>query len=173
MKTKLNVLYLHSKRKKTRMDIYNTLVAHSRFALLIACFPFVLLGCSGKSGESDALIVAESFGKAYFNYDFKSALQYCTPESEKWLRFAASNIYEADVDMLRAMDSGAKVEGVDVVYADDDSTAMAIVEVEGMMVRDTVGRAGHVEKEGKYCIPVVKRQGAWRVKMVGLLRSER
>jgi len=164
---------LHFKRKKTNMNIYNTFIAYCRFALLITCFAFVLFGCNGKSGETDAIIVAENFGKAYFNYDFRSALQYCTPESEKWLRFAASNVYVTDVEMLRAMDSGAKVEGVDVVHADDDSTAMAIVEVRDFMVRDTVGHAGHIEKEGRYCIPIVKRQDAWLVKMASLLRSEK
>lgn len=133
-----------------------------------------VFGCSGeRSRQNDAAAVAEQFGRAYFNYDFEQARQYCTAESERWLRFAASNVYEADVDVLRGMEKGAEVVAEPADYADDDSTATVVLNVGGAMVRDTIGRGGRVAGNGAYRLSMVMRDGRWLVRMASLPRSGR
>lgn len=140
-------------------------------SLLVATILFATSCGDGGSDQSDAEDVAVCFGKAYFNYEFKNASQYCTPESERWLKFAASNVTEKDVEVLRGMDTGAEVESSDVNYADDDSTATVCVTVHDVMMRDTIGGDGHVVDEAHYIIPLVKQGDIWLVKMEGLLRN--
>lgn len=134
-------------------------------------FAAVLSGCGEEEG-SEAEDVAKAFGEAYFNYDFTTAATLATPESGRWLRFAASNVYEADVKVLRGMDEGAKVDVDDVVYCSDDTTAVATLSVSGAMVRDTIGVAGHVDKDKRtYTFRLVKRGERWLVRMEDLPRS--
>lgn len=133
-----------------------------------------ICGCSGeRSRQNDAAAVAEDFGRAYFNYDFEQARGYCTAESERWLSFAASNVYEADVEVLRGMEKGAEVVAEAADYADDDSTATVVLNVSGAMQRDTIGRSGRVAASGTYRLSLVKRDGRWLVRMASLPRSGR
>lgn len=133
----------------------------------------LLTGCMGGiNDDGDAESVAESFAKDYFNYNLKEAQLFCTPESERWIRFAASNIYEADVERLRGMDSGADVELIGVDYT-SDTTAVAVLRVDGALVRDTIGSAGHVVDKSEYRLTLVKRGERWLVRMASLPRSEK
>ena len=50
------------------------------------------------------------FATLYFNYDFSGAMDYCTYESRKWISMIASNVTEADLDILRAQTDGAEAE---------------------------------------------------------------
>ena len=54
----------------------------------------------GIEGDDAALDVAANWADAYFNCDFHEAANYATPESDKWLRFAASNTTEQDLQTL-------------------------------------------------------------------------
>lgn len=147
--------------------------AHRLYLLLTTSLLIsVATACDGGDDVAEADDVAKAFSEAYFNYDFNTAATFCTSESERWLRFAASNVYEADVKVLRNMSDGAKVEVDDIVYYSDDTTAVAKVNVTGAMVRDTVGVAGHVDGETRsYTLRLVKRGGRWLVRMEALPRS--
>lgn len=140
-------------------------------ALALACVSLLPQGCGFGGGDDGAEAVAERFAIAYFNYHFDEASLCCTPESRRWLSFAASNVYEADLDVLRGMASGAEVEVLSVDYGDADSVAVASVVVRGAMVRDTIGRAGRVSAEESYRLGMVCRDGRWYVRMEGLPRS--
>ena len=133
----------------------------------------VLSGCHDRTPDEDPTLVADSFAEAYFNYDFSKALGYCTPESGRWIRFAASNIYAADVEALRGMASGATVEIDDVDDGDTDSTAVATVNVDGYLQRDTIGRPGRVMGAQTYRLPLVRRDGKWQVNLTALPREVR
>ena len=56
----------------------------------------------------------EGFSDAYFNYDLAKALEFCTPESRKWIEFLASNIGEADLEVLNAQEKRAQAEVKDI-----------------------------------------------------------
>jgi len=155
-------------------DNVKTALRFRRKGIAITLFLSAVFGCSdGQSDQLDAAVVAERFGVAYFNYDFEQALQYCTAESERWLSFAASNVYEADLQVLRGMEKGAEVEAEPADYAADDSTATVVLNVSGAMVRDTIGRSGRIVGDGTYSLSLVKREGRWLVRMASLPRSGR
>lgn len=140
--------------------------------IMIGLALLAVAGCGGDSDGGDVCEVAEGFGRAYFNYDFDSAKKYCTAESERWLRFAASNVYEADVEALRAMENGAEVE-TDDYETTTDTTATVWLTVSGFLERDTIGHAGHVSDKGRFAVPMVRRGETWKVRMAGLPRNER
>ncbi len=141
------------------------------FILLFSCF---LSSCSGEChvGEHGIDAAADSFATNYFNYRFVRSLQFCTPESEKWVRFAASNIIQEDIDTLRAQASGATYEIEDV---DEKNDTLAVVKyrVSDFLLVDTLGRAGRIVGDCVFDVPFVYRHGKWMVKMEAPLRSER
>lgn len=132
-----------------------------------------LAGCGESTPEEDPASVADSFSEAYFNYDFMKASRYTTAESRRWLSYAASNVYEADIEVLRGMESGATVEIDGVDDGDTDSTAMATVRVDNYMLRDTIGRSGRVVSGLAFRLPMVKRGGKWLVHLSEMPRSSR
>lgn len=142
---------------------------HIRSLLLL--FPTLLLlaACGQPEAGQQAQAAADKFAAAYFNYDFPTALTLCTPESQKWLRFAASNVYEADLEVLRSMDEGAEVEPSEVESL-GDTVATVSVAVSHYMQRDTIGRPGHVTEGQTYHLRLVKRSGQWLVSLDGIPR---
>ena len=110
----------------------------------------MLAGCSMGSDDSSASCTALAWADAYFNCDFVEAAKHATPESEKWLRFAASNIVEDDLQLLRD----------NPVEIDEDAD-----------VNRSVDEPKEQADEGTFLVNVVKRNGQWAVRMEGLPRS--
>ncbi|MDD6895277.1 MAG: hypothetical protein PUD51_05370 [Prevotellaceae bacterium] len=116
---------------------------------------------------------ALEFAQAYFNYDFARAAEMATADSRKWLEFEASNISQADIDLLRRQDSGAEI-----VVTDTDSNggnwASARLTARNFLVADTLGKAGHFVEEQDFDLKLQRDSaGRWRVRMEGPLRSGR
>jgi hypothetical protein len=114
-----------------------------------------------------------AFANAYFNYDLKTAARHCTPESKIWFRYLASNIHQADVEVLKKAPEGASIEIKDINYDDNDTTGTAIVAVNNYLRLDTIGKAGRMIDNATFRIPIIYREGRWTVKMANLLRSEK
>lgn len=134
----------------------------------------LLLSCDDTAGEGQEVAerVATAWGQAYFNYDFERAAKYATPESRRWLSFAASNVYQADIDVLNAQENGASVEVTDYEVT-GDTTAMVVMEVRNFLQRDTIGSAGRMVDEATFRISLVTRDKRVLVRMAGLPRSEK
>lgn len=113
------------------------------------------------------------FADSYFNYDLHKTLEYCTPESRKWIQYAASNIKERDLVVLRSQEKGAKTEIKDIEISDDDSTAVVKIQVSNFMQTDTIDSPGRMTDNTFYRIKAVKRNGRWLVRMEGLPRNEK
>ena len=141
--------------------------------LLIFCACF-LACCEEKNQDPHAKARqrVSAFAEAYFNYEFGSALRLVTPESEKWLHFAASNITQEDIDLLNAQQTAASVSVEDCAFVNDSTTA-ATVRVTNFMVKDSIGQAGHIVDEALFKLMLVNRDGKYYVRMDGLPRSER
>ena len=137
--------------------------------LLCLLATVLLTGCT--VGENDAERVAHQWGEAYFNYQFKQALDFSTPESERWLRFAASNITQADLDALQK--NGQAVVSLDGYYAGSDTTGTAYLNVSNWLCPDSIGHAGSLQEQATFQVSLVKRDSRWMVRMEGLPRSER
>lgn len=72
---------------------------------------YTLTGCQSHQGDENQLENdIDSFATYYFNWQFPKTLKYCTQSSEPWLRYAASNVHQADVDLLRTKAEDATVE---------------------------------------------------------------
>lgn len=134
----------------------------------------VSFSCTGETGREDEDSITEltdSFGYNYFNLKFSKALPYCTSESEKWLRFRATNVLQEDIDILRQQAEGATCRTKDVNVISDTS-ATVTCEVSNFLRSDTLGRPGSITKEGLYTFHAVKRDGKWSIKMEGLPQNE-
>lgn len=115
---------------------------------------------------------ADSFAVNYYNWHFEKALRFCTPESEKWLRFAASNVHQADVDSLRAKNEDAQIELGDIEWQDNDSLATIEIKVSDFLQMDTIGKVARLTEKANFCLSMVRRNGRWMVRMGSPLRSE-
>ena len=115
----------------------------------------------------------QAFAEAYFNYDFQRAAELVIPESMKWLRFAASNITQQDIDQLNAQEMPTVVDVTDYWQAPGDSTGTATVEVTDYLQKTTVGGGMQLVDEATFQLSVVEREGVYYVRMEGLPRSGR
>ncbi len=138
-----------------------------------------LLGITACTGQrSSEMTVAEEvttdFARAYFNYDYKRAQQYITPESKKWLRFAATNVTQQTLDLLNQRNedkqTDVSLESSEVL---NDSTQIVSVSVTNYVDTDSLGQQPFVREEAVYRMKVVCRDDKWMVRMEGLPRSEK
>ena len=139
--------------------------------LLIWALALSLTACSMLRDDDQATAVAVEWGEAFFNCDYHAAEALCTPESRRWLQFAASNTTQHDLDMLRQQ--AAQVEATE--FFPEASDTLRVVE---LVVRNSVsptiygGESAQVE-EALFHVTVVKRNGSWQVRMASLPRSEK
>ena len=140
---------------------------------LMVCL-YALSGCIDNEADPNAKIkeCAIDFAEAYFNYDFKKAQRWVTPESVKWLQFAASNVSQEDIDLINEQEDEATVEVAEFEYV-NDSVSVVTVEVQSFLQKDSIGKAGSMTDQATFRLTVVERDGKPRVRMEGLPRSER
>lgn len=120
-----------------------------------------------QDGSEQADLAVTEWAEAYFNCQFEKAARLVTPESRKWLRFAATNITEKDIEVLRALDAGATVILVSCEQ-ENDTTWAAVVDVEHFLLTDSLDQGGHMADEGTFRVNVVERNQRMYVKMEGL-----
>lgn len=132
-------------------------IHHIRHCSAVAIILFLtivnLISCSRSDTDSQLKAVVDSFATHYYNWQFKQALPYCTPESESWLRFAATNVQQSDVDILRAQDEGASYQINDIKFGLGDSTAIVSLTVSHYLRMDTVGNAGQFVNKADFSSP--------------------
>ena len=124
----------------------------------------------GQEGDDVALNVATDWADAYFNCDFHEAASYATAESERWLRFAASNTTEQD---LQTVKGGATADADDYFTVANDTLRVVTLHVRDFPKPVAVGEPAQLQEEGTFLVTVVKRDGKWKVRMEGLPRSEK
>jgi hypothetical protein len=145
-----------------------------KYAIVIAILQ-ILAACSANYSDfkdDSARQLAKDFGNAYFNCDYQEAIKYVTTESEKWLRFAASNITQEDIELLNSKEEGAEI-CTDDVQLINDSTAVVTLSVRNFLMKDSIGRSGHIADEGIYQLTIIYRDKKCYVRMEGLPRNER
>ncbi len=82
---------------------------------------YTLTGCQSHEGSEEQLENnLDSFATYYYNWQFPKAIKFCTASSEPWLKYAASNVHEADVELLRNKETDATVEINDIDFGDDE-----------------------------------------------------
>lgn len=134
--------------------------------LLAALGPglFCLGGCQTHEGsESQLKEDVDSFATYYYNWHFEKAAKYCTPESEVWLRYASSNVHQADIDLLRNKPEDAAVEIQDIDFGDDNVSATVNLQVSDFYQMDSIGKAARLVRKACFRLPMAMHEGKWKV----------
>ena len=122
-----------------------------------------LLGCQPHEGSEKQLTEdADSFATYYYNWHFEKAVKFCTPESEKWLRYAASNVKQADIDLLHAKREDAAVSIEDIDYPDEKNATVSI-SVSNFLKMDTIGKVAHIQESATFLLPMTLHDGMWKI----------
>jgi len=133
-------------------------------AAMVSLASAALSGCQPHEGSEKQLLEdVDSFATYYYNWYFEKALKYCTPESERWLRFAASNVHQADIDLLHAKEQDAVIEIEDVDYHDDKVSATVNLSVTDFLQMDTIGTEAHLKNKATFQLPMTLHEGKWKV----------
>ena len=139
---------------------------------LILSLTLALTACNMMQNDDDqATAIAIEWGEAFFNCDYHAAEALSTPDSRRWLQFAASNTTQQDLDLLKQ--HAAEVEATDFFPEANDT--LRVVE---LMVRNSVkptiaGEQPSQIEKAMFRTTVVKRNGSWLVRMASLPRSEK
>lgn len=137
--------------------------------LLLFLAAILVAGCDvGMDGDQQAREVAGDWADAYFNCDFKDASGYVTPESQKWLQYAASNTTAEELKMLK--DAGGARVSVNNSF-DEANDTMRLVTLNVSNILTTQQQKPVLAEEGIFKVTVVKRDGEWLVRMAGLPQS--
>lgn len=137
--------------------------------LLLFLAAILVAGCDvGMDGDQQAREVAGDWADAYFNCDFKDASGYVTPESQKWLQYAASNTTAEELKILK--DAGGARVSVNNSF-DEANDTMRLVTLNVSNVLTTQQQKPVLAEEGIFKVTVVKRDGEWLVRMAGLPQS--
>ena len=133
---------------------------------------YTLTGCQAHEGSEDQLKNnLDSFATYYYNWQFPKAIKFCTASSEPWLKYAASNVHEADVELLRNKEADATVEINDIDFGDDEVSAIADITVRNFLQMDSIGKEAHLVEEADFLLPMCMEEGVWKVKMASLPQS--
>ena len=125
-----------------------------------------------QSDDDKATEVAVQWGEAYFNCDYHAAEELCTPDSHRWLQFAASNTTQHDLDLLKQ--HAAEIEATDYFPEASDTLRMVQLVVRNSVSPHINGNESVQQEEALlFHTTVVKRNGHWLVRMAGLPRSEK
>ncbi len=145
---------------------------HCLMGVLSVCLALVLASCGGHASRQLKREV-DSFAVNYFNWQYHKALHYVTPESEKWIRYAASQVHQADIDLLRQKERPATCEIRDIDIDDNDSLAVAHVTIHDFLRMDTIGEAATLINAADYDIPLryLNDKEGWMVDLKGALRE--
>ena len=140
--------------------------------LLIFVMTLSLTACNMLQSDDDkATDVAVQWGEAYFNCDFHAAQALSTPESLRWLQFAASNTSQQDLDLLKQQ--AAEVEATDYFPEADDTLRVVALRVNHYLSKNLSAGVSQQIEEGVFHVTTVKRNGKWLVRMASLPRNEK
>ena len=140
--------------------------------LLLFMGAILFAGCEGgMDSDQQARHAAEEWADAYFNCDFKDASEYVTPESQKWLQYAASNTSAEELKQLQES-GGAKVIASEGFDEANDTMRLVTLNVTNSLKSSGQGTTGII-KDATFKVEVVKRDAGWKVRMAGLPRSEK
>lgn len=141
--------------------------------LYIFLLTFLLISCTqNKSNEQMLEERADSFATAYFNYQFKEAKKHVDTPSEKWLQYAATNVTQEDVDILKKQENGASVTINDIIFSNMQETQADVhITVHNFLQHDSIGKSGQMIEDAKFILKAYQENGRWFIKMEDLPQS--
>lgn len=133
------------------------------YLVLLAIAMSFSMSCQ-QSEEEKLSNMVDSFAVNYFNWRYDRCMTMVTPESEKLLRFQASNVTELDIDALRSVEEGAGIEFISTSY-ESDTVFSADIIIFNFLLADAVGSEPKLYSSAETTIKLVKREGKWLVDM--------
>ena len=145
--------------------------------IAVACMStsiFSLSGCEPHEGSEDQLKAdVDSFANYYFNWHFPKAVKYCTQESERWLRYAASNVNETDVELLRQKPEDASIEITDIDFGDDETSATVTLTVHNFLQMDSIGQDPQLIEQADFQLPMCMKRDSGRLSWINCLEKSK
>ena len=141
-------------------------------SIIAVCLAF-FSSFGNKQSENKLEAVVDSFAVHYFNCQYRESMPFVTRDSRKWLYYAASQMYQADIDTLHAQTEGATHELENIALERNDSCAHIRIHVKNFLQLDTIGQIGHFINNATFVVQAVKENGKWKIKMEGLPQSEK
>ena len=139
---------------------------------LILSLTLALTACNMMQNDDDqATAIAIEWGEAFFNCDYHAAEALSTPDSRRWLQFAASNTTQQDLDLLKQ--HAAEVEATDFFPEANDTLRVVELVVHNSVKPTIAGEQPSQIEKAMFRTTVVKRNGSWLVRMASLPRSEK
>ena len=139
---------------------------------LILSLTLALTACNMMHNDDDqATAIAIEWGEAFFNCDYHAAEALSTPDSRRWLQFAASNTTQQDLDLLKQ--HAAEVEATDFFPEANDTLRVVELAVRNSVKPTIAGEQPSQIEKAMFRTTVVKRNGSWLVRMASLPRSEK
>jgi len=103
--------------------------------------------CDGRTAaERQLLERVDSFVITYYNTLYHEAARFVTPASMPQLRFAASQLTQADIDVIHQNKEMLSYEVIETTI-EHDSIAQVEVLLHNVFTIDTIGQAGNIRKE--------------------------
>ena len=124
-----------------------------------------------QNDDDQATAIAIEWGEAFFNCDYHAAEALSTPDSRRWLQFAASNTTQQDLDLLKQ--HAAEVEATDFFPEANDTLRVVELVVRNSVKPTIAGEQPSQIEKAMFRTTVVKRNGSWLVRMASLPRSEK
>lgn len=146
-----------------------------RLTIILTIAGCVLIGlcaCTNHKNEEQLRDTASAFAQTYFNWQFNDALAHCTPSSQRWISYAASQVKQDDVDKLRNAEQGARSEIKKIHFEEGDSMASVVMKVENFLSMDSIGTVGHFVESATYTFQLVRQAKRWKVKLTELPRPD-
>lgn len=139
---------------------------------IVGCVMIGLCACTDHKNEEQLRDTASAFAQTYFNWQFNDALAHCTPSSQRWISYAASQVTQDDVDKLRSAEQGARSEIKKIHYEEGDLMASVVMKVENFLSMDSIGTVGHFVESATYTLQLVRQAKQWKVRLTELPRPD-
>ena len=132
---------------------------------LLASAALLLAACGPSEREEEAEQTVLRFAETYY----KEAAQLCTPSSEKWIRFVATNVTDSDLIVLNQSDVEPQYE-VDDLNAIDDSTMTATIEANHYFHLHDIGQKADIKEADTYTFTLRRINGQWKIDLASVPR---
>ncbi|MBR5656956.1 MAG: hypothetical protein IKW98_09815 [Prevotella sp.] len=153
----------------------NSLLWSLGFAILVISST-AFASCNNKPEQRDVPLEerVDSFAYTYFNWQFHKAINYVTPESEKWIRYAASQVHKADLKIINEQEEKAQIEIEEIEHL-NDTLARIRLNVHNYMRMDTIGNAGRMIDNARFTLFArYQTEGKkWMIHLTDLPRHEK
>ncbi len=122
---------------------------------------FVLAACETKEAEL-VETTSKTFANEFFNLRYGNAATLCTQESRKWLEYSASNVSQADLDIVNNFPDTATCEIVDVNMNNDDDATVKL-KVHNFLDNDSLENKSRICPTAVFSFNLHKENDKWKV----------